>query len=153
MPNITPKFSLAVEGEMGLLAIGCFQFTPVFFCHVLHHLLRLDSVLHVHCLLYLGGLICLALPSLHELITVSYWAAPFLSLVEHFLVSPTSHYVKKKKKRDAVFFIFIQKICLIFNQLGCWQHLLAPFCITIFLHLKWKNLSSQIFPLWAFFIR
>lgn len=31
IPNMTHTFSLAVEGEAGLLAIGCSQFTPVFF--------------------------------------------------------------------------------------------------------------------------
>lgn len=97
--NIMRKFSLAVDGEAGLLAIGCFQFTP----HVLlscspplveawFHLAR---PLPCHTLVHWFALPYLAL---HELITVylSYWAAPSHSLIfelmiEHFLVPSTSH--------------------------------------------------------------
>ncbi len=79
---------------------------------------------------------------------LSYWAAPSHSLVEHFLVPPTSYYVLKKW-RDAVCYVFIHNICLIFNQLVCWQHLLAPFCITIFLF-KIKELVFSDFPTVSF---
>lgn len=76
----------------GCLLLAVFNLPLMFFCHVLHHWLRLDSILHVHCpaIPWFTDLPYLAL---HELITVylSYWAAPSHSLIEHFLVPSTSH--------------------------------------------------------------
>lgn len=52
----------------GCLLLAVFNSPVVFFCHVLHHWLRLDSILHVHCpaISWFTDLPCLTLHCTNE---------------------------------------------------------------------------------------
>jgi len=130
IPNIMRKFSLAVDGEAGLLALGCFQLTPCVLlscspplveawfhlarslpCHISVHWFTLPCIAQTnHCLPVLSG--C-SFSFIGWTLSGSFYIPRFSALIFFFL-----------KKRCSLFCLYtdnlLNKIISLDSDSICW---------------------------------